>query len=130
MKKTNGAIRANARLHTLMIAMIKDFNTTEFRPFESKLYRDTYQVGAGYHSALKELGAIEATHGKLKLTDRFYSLRPSTLRKYMNKAVYRSLAKAKTVSVKAPEPTPVYNIEILKAQIREEVLQELLAKLK
>jgi hypothetical protein len=122
MKKTNRSNQAEARLHMLMIALLKDFNTTEFRPFDSKLYRDTYGVGAGYYSALKELEAIETTYGKIKLTERFYTLRPSTLRKYMNKGVYRSVA-AKTA--KPVQVTPVYDIDVLRAQIRQEVLQEL-----
>ena len=130
MKKTNGATKADARLQQLLIALIKDYSTTDFRPFNSKLYRDVYKVGAAFASVLQQLGAIETKRGQIKLTDRFFTLRPSTLRKYMTKSTYEAVAKRKTVPVLAPEPTPVYNIEVLKAQIREEILQELLAKLK
>jgi hypothetical protein len=127
MKKTNRATQADIRIKQLLVALMKDFNTTEFRPFDSALYRETYKVGAAYIGALKELKAVESPRGMLKLTERFYSLRPSTVRKSMTKLVTDSVLAKNTP---APVASPVYNIDTIKAQLRLEILEEILAKLK
>ena len=124
MKKTNRAAQADVRLQQLLIALVKDYNTTEFRSFDSNLYREAYGVGANYIGALKDLGAVINTYGKLKLTGRFYTLRPSTLRKRMNKLVANSPSRSSKEKPAVPQ-APVYDIDVLKAQIRQEVLQEL-----
>ena len=124
MKKTNRAAQADARLQQLLISLLKDYNTTEFKPFDSNLYREAYGVGANYIGALKDLDAVVNTYGKLKLTDRFYTLRPSTLRKRMNKLVANSPSRLLKEKPETPS-APVYDIDVLKAQIRQEVLQEL-----
>ena len=126
MKKTNRAVQAEVRLQQLMIALIKDYNTTEFRAFDSNLYREAYGVGANYISALKDLDAVVNTYGKLKLTDRFFTLRPSTLRKRMGKIQMTCLAtRQKKEQIPTAPSAPVYDIAVIKAQIRQEILQEL-----
>lgn len=130
MKKTNRAAQSDAKIQQLLIALMRNYTVTEFRPFDTNLYRDTYKVGASYHIALKELGAIETQHGKLKLTERLYTVRPSTVRKHMNNYVKNSVATRSSKIKTETTATTIYNIDVLKAQIREEVIQELLAKLK
>ncbi len=112
---------ADARIQDLLNSLKADYTTTEFRQFDSAVYRELYSVGAAYLKVLKDLKAVQAKRGALKLTDKFYKLRPSTVRKHMTMSVYESTGrvtkktKEADIFVKAKEEAKKELIKLIKS---------------
>jgi hypothetical protein len=94
---------ADARIQSLLDTLKADYTTTEFRQFDSAVYRELFSVGAAYLGVLKDLKAVQAKRGALKLNEKFYKLRPSTVRKHMTMKVYESIGRPVTQTKKTKE---------------------------
>ena len=135
-----------------MSRMNSEFSYNTFLPWKCKQYTDEYKVGGGFASALKELGAIKTEYGKIKLTEKFRTLRASTVRKKMNQQMREWNVKnprrngkrinvvqtkmnfvpvLETIKVKptSNEDQIQALIQAAKSKAREELMQELLSKL-
>lgn len=111
---------ADVRIQGLLDSLKADYTTTEFRQFDSALYRELYNVGAAYLKVLKDLKAVQAKRGALKLNEKFYKLRPSTVRKRMTMTVYESSGRATKKTDKAD----------IFAKAKEEAKKELIKLIK
>jgi hypothetical protein len=117
--------KADQRITDLLNALRKDYSTEEFRQFDSAVYRELFSVGAAYLKALKELKAVEAKRGLIRLTDRMQTLRASTVRKHMTKSVYESMARTSKSKVKAEE-VDVKLFAKAKEQAKKELIEMIL----
>ena len=135
MQKTKKSLSADSKLQSALNLMKQKFNTTEFTVWKSKDITNRYRIGGSFPSALKSLGAIQTEYGTVKLTERFFTLRPSTVRKRMNKMVAESIKRTKT-QTPSPVPTQVSKTDFdqliiaIKKQVREEIVGELMSRLK
>jgi len=135
MKKNQRTLTADSKLQSAMDFMKKTFSSSDYTKWNSKQITNRYRIGASFPLALKALGAIKTEHGTVMLTERINTLRPSTVRKYMNKMVAQSIARTKDV-VKTPKATTKTNTQnfddviiALRKQVMEDVVSELLSRM-
>lgn len=136
MKKNQKTLTADSKLQAAIDFMKKTYSSTEYTEWKSKDITNRYRIGGSFPSALKALGAIKTEYGTVMLTDRINTLRPSTVRKKMNKMVAECLErnknvirtpKVKTQTAKQTDYDQV--IIALKQQIRNEVRDEIVSEL-
>lgn len=135
MKKNQKTLTADSKLQSAIDFMKKTFNSSEYTKWNSKQITNRYRIGGSFPSALKALGAIKTEYGTVMLTERINTLRPSTVRKKMNKMVAESIARTKDV-VKTPKATTETNTQnfddviiALRKQVMEDVVSELLSRM-
>lgn len=138
MKRTDRASQSEAKIQAALDNMRQSFSPDEFMPWNSGAIVKMYRIGGAFPTVLKNLKAIEMKHGMVKLTLKMATLRASTVRKNMNEYVNKSNRTVKVKALKSqPElpfkteaPSDIKEVVIaLKKQLREEILQELLAGL-
>lgn len=139
MKKTQKALKSDAKIQKALEYMIEKYNGQEFLPWQSKDITDKFQIGGCFAAALKDLGVIKTEWGKIQLTDRMLTLRPSTVRKRMNKIANESYRpKVKTKKTKQLALPFKENKEVnfddvyeaIRVKVKQEIVNELLSKLK
>ena len=136
MQKTARAAKSDAKIKSALEYMIDKYNTSTFTPWKSVEIVNRFRIGGAFPTVLKELGVIKTEHGSVKLTEKMLTLRPSTVRKHMNKYVnenYVSRRKqreeTKVVKEKATSKGEYgYIINVIRASVREE-LKDLFARL-
>lgn len=126
--------QSEAKLQAALDSMRRSYSTTEFREWNATALTRTYRIGATFPTVLARMGAIETDYGMVKLTPRMEGLKASTIRKHMNEYAH-SYRKTRTApKVKAPAPTQSTDFNdlviALKAKLKQEVMNELLASLK
>ncbi len=126
------AAAADSRLTGALDYMRKTFSKTEFQTWNSKDITTKYRIGGVFPTALKSLGAIQTEYGKVKLTERIFTMRPSTVRKRMTQMVYDSMEKQTTPAPKTQTKPQNFEqvIVAIKKQVREEIISELLRHIK
>lgn len=135
MKKNQKTLTADSKLQAAIDFMKKTYSSTEFTEWKSRTITNRYRIGGSFPSALKELGAIKTEYGKVMLTERINTLRPSTVRKKMNRMVAESLERNKNVikTPKAPTKANTQNFDdviiALRKQVMEDVVSELLSRI-
>jgi len=120
----------------------ENYSTTEYRDWNPTEVATTFEIGANFVNTLERIGAIKRINGnrntkpKLMLTTRFATLKPSTLRRNMNK-FQQEYVKAKQKETKAINPTNKTKTNkrsnlgineiliMLKEEMRSELLQEI-----
>lgn len=136
MKKNQKTLTADSKLKSALDFMNMNYSLTDFTEWKSKDITNRFRIGGSFPSALKELGAIKTEYGKVMLTAKIQTLRPSTVRKKMNKMVAECLErnknvirtpKVKTQTAKQTDYDQV--IIALKQQIRNEVRDEIVSEL-
>jgi hypothetical protein len=139
MMKTQKALKSDAKIQKALEYMIEKYNGDEYLPWQSKDITDKFKIGGCFAAALKDLGVIKTEWGKIMLTDRMLTLRPSTVRKRMNKianASYQPKGRTKKTkqltlpfneSKKELNFDDVYNA--LRIRVKEDIVKELLSKL-
>jgi len=141
MKKTIRSAQTEQKISSFLEDLNSKFSLTEFRPWNSRELVSKNGVTATITTVLSNLGAITANHGTVKLNERLYTLRASTVRKHINEyQASRKTPKAKKTKVRGYEVrinTPVQTestfneiVIALKAKIKQEVMSEILASLK
>lgn len=134
MTKTKKASQSNVKIGSALRAMEKRFSYTEFKSWDTKQLATEFRIGGAFCHILKLLQAVETKRGTVKLSPRFSSLRPSTVRKHMNEyanANYKSVKKVKVANPVAKTESTFDEIVIaLKAKLKQEVMAELLQSLK
>ena len=136
MQKTARAFKSDAKIKSALEYMIDKYNTSTYTPWKSAEIVSRFRIGGAFPTVLKELGVIQTERGSVKLTEKMLTLRPSTVRKHMNKYVnenYVSRRKqkeeTKVVKEKAtPKGEYGYIINVIRASVREE-LKDLFARL-
>ena len=139
MPKTQKAFKSDAKIQKALEYMNDKFNGDEYKPWQSKEITDKFQIGGCFPSALKDLGVIKTQHGKVMLTDRMLTLRPSTVRKRMNKIAnegYRpkgGTKKNKQLTLPFNESKKEANFddvyEAIYIRVKDNIVRELLSKL-
>lgn len=126
--------QSEAKLQAALDSMRRSYSTTEFRPWNATALTRTHRIGNTFSTVLAKMGAIETDYGLVKLTSRMEGLRASTVRKQMNEYAhgYRKTRKTSTVKVSAPTQSTDFNdlVIALKAKLKQEVMNELLASLR
>jgi len=130
--------QSEAKIQAALNNIRESFSFEEFKPWNSSAIVKMYQIGGAFPTVLKSLKAIETKHGLVKLTPKMQTLRASTVRKHMNEYVNQSHRKVKAKKVRTQPELPFAKesksdikevVVALKKQLREEILQELLAGL-
>lgn len=135
MKKNQKTLTADSKLKSALDFMNMNYSLTDFTEWKSKDITNRFRIGGSFPSALKELGAIKTEYGKVMLTAKIQTLRPSTVRKKMNKMVAESIARTKDVvkTPKAPTKANTQNFDdviiALRKQVMEDVVSELLSRI-
>lgn len=134
MKRTKRSLESETKIKALMDRMMATLSFEGYMPWDSHALTTEFRVGGGFPSALKDLGAIKTTYGKVMLMPKFETLRPSTVRRKMNEMVQESVSKR----VK-PKPENIKRwrsdsqidalITAAKVQARKELMEELFSKL-
>lgn len=136
MTKTIRSAQTEQKIFSFVEELNNKFSSTEFRPWDSRALITKHGVTATLTTVLSNLGAITTDHGKVKLNERLYSLRPSTIRKHINEYQSKFKKKSKStyykvgVTLAKPENTFDEIVIALKAKLKQEVMSELLASLK
>lgn len=138
MQKTQKASKSDAKIQKALEYMIENFSGDEYTPWQSKEITDKFGIGGCFPMALKDLGVVKTQWGKVMLTDRMLTLRPSTVRKRMNKianAGYQAKGrtkKQKQLALPFNEGTEVnfdQVYEAIRLKVKEDIVKELLSKL-
>ena len=130
-------VQSEVKLQGALNNMRESFSFDEFKPWNSAAIVKMYQIGGAFPTVLKSLKAIETKYGMVKLTSKMQTLRASTVRKHMNEYVNNSIKATRVKKVRMqpelPFEAPKSDIKdvviALKKQLREEILQELIAGL-
>lgn len=134
MTNTNKASQSNVKIASALRAMRQRFSDTEFRNWDTKQLATEFKIGGTFTHVLKLLEAVETKRGMVKLSPRFITLRPSTVRKRMNAYVNNKIGTAKKVKVASPVASTDSTFDeiviALKAKLKQEVMAELLQSLK
>lgn len=136
MKISNRTLQSDRKIVSALEALRDRYSFTKFQKWNGHLIASEFNIGTHFSHALQKLGVIETKHGQVKLTQKLFTIKPSTIRKKMNDYVtFRTTErvatqlKVKSVNIKA-EGSFNDIIIALKEQVRKEVLSELLASLK
>lgn len=134
MTNTNKASQSNVKIASALRAMRQRFSNTEFRNWDTKQLVTEFKIGGTFTHVLKLLEAVETKRGMVKLSPRFVTLRPSTVRKRMNAYVNNKIGITKKVKVASPVTSTDGTFDeiviALKAKLKQEVMAELLQSLK
>jgi hypothetical protein len=137
MRKNQRAASSDVKIAAALKAMMNRYSFTEYKKWVGNDIASEFKLGAAFPMALVQLGVIETKRGEVKLNERINHLRPSTVRKSINKYVNGKAKQSKIKNVKQPTiPIPQSSIGFddlviaLKAKLKQEVMNELLASLK
>ena len=142
MTKTTRSAQTEQKISSFIEDLNNKFSLTEFRPWNSRDLVTKHGVTATITTVLSNLGAISSNHGTVKLNERLYSLRPSTIRKRINdyqtesRTAMKKVKAARKMKIKVASPvTKTDNafdeiVIALKAKLKQEVMAELLQSLK
>ena len=136
MSKSRQA-QSEVKLQAALDLMRRSFSTTEFRRWDATAIVKAHRIGGCFPTVLNKIGAIEVDFGLVKLTPRMEGLKPSTIRKHMNKYANGNRKSRKVPKVKAVSKAPAQTVSTdfndlviaLKAKLKQEVMAELLQTL-
>ena len=132
MTKTKRSAQTEQKISSFIEDLNNKFSLKEFRSWDSRELVSKHGVTATLTTILSNLGAITTNHGEVKLNERLYSLRPSTIRKHINQYQNESRKKVYKVGITPVKTENTFDeiVIALKAKLKQEVMAELLQSLK
>jgi hypothetical protein len=114
-------------------AMQNRFSISEYREWNSRSFAKEFEIGGQFPTVIKNLKLVDNEYGKVRLNESIFSVRPSTVRKAMNKYSKENRLKAVKTSMPVQQTKKSENLDevmiMLEKKIREKILTELLSKL-
>lgn len=128
---------AEQKIVLVLNAMKSRFSFDEYRTWNGRDIATEFGIGGQFCTVIKNLNLISTQRTKVKLNERMNSVRPSTIRKAMNRyAVESRNGKLKTLSTthtRTPETISTDNFSevmiALEKKVTEKIIAQLLAKL-